>query len=147
MAAALESAQQKSAWVACVAVITVGVLVLVGLTFDWGYDPALILAGAALIAVIMKVASWRTGAALRADSEGGVYFTVSGPISFHVVDWGPEYDGGPTYFFRVESEDFPVSARIWDEIRFTTWGVVDYAPCSRMVFALRDRSGRVVYAG
>jgi hypothetical protein len=120
---------------------------LLGLTSLQACDPAFILLFGALIALSATVASRRKGAALRADIEGGVYLRVSGSISYHIVGGGGEYDTGPTYFFRVEGEDFPVRSTTWDEIRSTTWGVVDYAPRSRTVFALRNRSGRVVYAG
>jgi hypothetical protein len=142
-----ESAQKWSTGAALVTVIVAVVLVILGLTFTQGCDPAFFLLSAAWIALLVKVVSWRKGASLRADIEGGVYLTVSGPISYHIAQVEAGQDGGDTYFFRVDGEDFPVTSRTWEEIRSTTWGAVDYAPRSRIVFALRDRSGAVVYAG
>jgi hypothetical protein len=143
---AAESAVQRTTGLAVVIVITAVVLLILGLAWVRSCDPAFILTSAAFIALVVLIPGWRTAASLRADIEGGVYLTAYGPISYHMVDVEPGQDGGPIYFFRVDGEDFPIRSTTWYEIRDTAWGVVDYAPRSRVVFTLSDRAGRVVYA-
>jgi hypothetical protein len=79
---------------------------------------------------------------VRADARGGVYRRIAGPIAF-VETVGDE--GTITHEYRIGGETFRLEEDDYARLRHITWGSVEFAPRSRMLFALRDDTGAQVY--
>jgi hypothetical protein len=83
-----------------------------------------------------------TQESFTADIETGTFVRLSGPIYLRSIG----YDDGPDdYCLNLDGEEFVISIWTFTALRQVEWASVDYAVCSRTVFAVHDPTGIVLW--
>jgi hypothetical protein len=85
-----------------------------------------------------------TNESFTTDIETGTYIRLTGPIHLRYLTYD---EGPPDYCLSLYDEEFVISARAFAALRDLDWASVDYAACSRTLFAVRDPTGIVLWQG
>jgi hypothetical protein len=76
------------------------------------------------------------------DVDSDTFVRLTGPI--HLCRLGYD-DGSSDFCLSIDGEDFVISHWIFVALQHVDWASVDYAECSRTLFAVRDQSGNVLW--
>jgi hypothetical protein len=140
-----QAASSQSLNKGCVFMVSAvaAVLVVLTLTHDISWDPVVVAVCCFFgIPAILELTKG-SDESIMADIEDGTYIRLAGPI--HLCTVWYEEDGSVDYSVQIDSEDFPIPLLTFQSLQQVTWAIVDYAPCSHTVFALREASGRVLW--
>jgi hypothetical protein len=124
-------------------VVVTALLVVLSLTYVMSWDPVVVAVCCLFGMPIVLSLTKGSDESYMADTESGTYVRLTGPIHLCVVEH--EEDGAIDYSVQLDGEDFPISLLTFQALQQVTWASIDYAPCSRTMFALREESGQVLW--
>jgi hypothetical protein len=134
------SAREEAKGCGFVVAVVAVVCAALSLTRIVSWDPVVVIV-AGVSAVLLAVHVARSdGQSSAADAEAGTYVRLTGPLTLYIVE---HEDGSPDHKFRVDGQDFPISAKTFEDLRPVRWARVEYAPISRTLFALYDETGHL----
>jgi hypothetical protein len=137
-AAAARSRSGRRIIMAAVAVVLVAVLFSV----DWDPTVMIICCLFGLPGFLELIKGMQES--FTADVETGTFVRLTGPIYLRSIG----YDDGPNdYCLNLDGEEFVISIWTFVALRNVEWASVDYAACSRMLLAVRDLTGAVLWQG
>jgi hypothetical protein len=124
--------------------LAVVAVVLVAILFSGDWDPVVMimccLFGVPGLLELIK----GTQESFTADVETGTFVRLAGPIYLRSIG----YDDGPNdYCLSLDGEEFVISLWTFIALRHVDWASVDYAACSRTLFAVRALTGIVLWQG
>jgi hypothetical protein len=115
-----------------------GVCLLLSLAHLLDWDPLAIASLAAIAIAVSFLSGIVREQIIRADLRAGVYRRITGPVS--VTETRGDEDQ-VSFTLRVGPHSFPLEEGAVERLRAVRWGSIEYAPRSRIVFALPATSG------